>query len=615
MKKMLQNKAHILIGLALVLSTISARSQSHNGIIRCGHDLLDSIHSIHHPKSNINRTEFEKQIEQALQKNNKKTTVLSSTEIINIPVVVHVIHDNISETIGGPLNSNISDEQIYSQIAVLNEDFRRLNADTTNTPAIFKPVAADSYIEFCMATRDPDGAPTNGITRTYTTQGPFDINDADELADIMGWPTEDYLNIWVCELSGGLLGYAQFPDESGLNGLSSFNGSPNTDGVVIHHQNFGNRIGTSIGSSPYTYGRTTTHEVGHWLGLLHIWGSSGCFATDHIDDTPNADVENYNCPTGNVSCLSQDMVENYMDYTDDQCMNIFTQDQAARMRAVFEVSPRRIALLSSAGCCGAGLSYKLPFSETFETNQWIESIGWDTINIDNDEGWEQVAYGAYGSSTGSISFENNSGNNGNIDHLISPVIDFRKAEFPILEFDYAYSSNGSPITDSIIISYESGCDNSWVNLITLTGTDLITSTSLGSPFFPTNNDWNTFSMQFNELAGLPVVKFRITNYSKGVNNVYFDNINIYKTKQNLDVCLYPNPAYNELTMDISFENDQEIEVEIYTYIGQQILSEKRLASKSRLLKFDTSTLTNGMYLARVKVGDQLVTKKFIIENP
>ncbi len=604
------------LAIGMLFFSFQLQAQSPNGIIRCGHDLRDSLLHSKNNQLDEQRAHFEKLLQQTTKsKHNQKATALSSTEVITIPVVVHVIHDNSFGTIGGPLNSNISDAQIYSQIEVLNEDFRRLNADTTNTPAAFQPVAADSYIEFCMASRDPDGNTTTGITRTFSNLGPFDINDASTLANIISWPTDEYLNIWVCELSGGLLGYAQFPDDSDLDGLASYNGSAETDGVVMNHENFGNQIGTATLPDPYTFGRTCTHEVGHWLGLLHIWGSTGCFGTDHVDDTPNAESENYNCPTGQTSCLSTDMVENYMDYTDDLCMNIFTADQATRMRSVFDVSPRRKAILSSPGCCGAGITYLVPYDDTFESNAWIETLGWDTVTVGNTDGWEHKPYGAYGESSGSIGIDNNSGNNGSIDYLISPVVDFRNTDYPYLEFDFAYSSEGGSSTDSIIIQYENRCDDDWQTLATLSGTDLITSTKTGIPFIPDASDWSRFSMPLNELAGLAVIKFRIIVYSHGVNTFYLDNFNVYKINSNLELTLYPNPADQELRMDISFEGIEDVEVGIYTLLGQKILVENRLATKSRLLKFDTSELNQGLYLARVTVAGKVNTKKFVIEHP
>lgn len=246
--------------------------------------------------------------------------------VITIPVVVHVLYNTNAE--------NISDEQILSQIEILNEDFRRTNSDADDV----WPQAADTEIEFCLASRDPNGNFTTGITRTPTYRTSFTLDDAMKF-DILGgkdaWPAGSYLNIWVCDLSG-FLGYAQFPG-----------GDPATDGVVCTYTAFGN---TGTASSPFDLGRTTTHEVGHWLHLRHIWGDGDCSYDDFIADTPLSDQENYGCAIGHVSCGSIDMVQNYMDYSDDACMNLFTEGQRDRMRAIFEPGFPRESLLSSIGC-------------------------------------------------------------------------------------------------------------------------------------------------------------------------------------------------------------------------------------------------------------------------
>jgi len=257
--------------------------------------------------------------------------------IITIPVVVHVVYNNNNE--------NISDQQVQSQIDILNEDFRRQNADAVNTPSDFLSVAADTEIEFCLATEDANGNTTTGITRTSTSQSSFSTNDGVKYTSSGGvdaWNPLQYLNIWVCDLSGGLLGYAQFPG-----------GTVSSDGVVCDYAYFGN-IGTA--TSPYDLGRTATHEVGHWLNLRHIWGDSPC-GNDFCNDTPEHSGSNYGCPsypsTSNCSGngTSGDMFMNYMDYTDDACMNIFTQDQKTRMIA--SINNNRSGLLTSNGCSNA----------------------------------------------------------------------------------------------------------------------------------------------------------------------------------------------------------------------------------------------------------------------
>ena len=250
----------------------------------------------------------------------------SSAPIITIPVVVHVVWNTASE--------NISDAQILSQIAILNEDFRRLNSDADGV----WNQAADTEIEFCLASIDPNGNSTNGITRTQTSSSSFSTNDNVKFTSSGGkdaWPASDYMNIWVCDLSG-FLGYAQFPG-----------GSASTDGIVIDYEYTGN-IGTA--TAPFDLGRTATHEVGHYLNLRHIWGDGGCGASDFVSDTPDSDGPNYGCSVGTVSCSTVDMVQNYMDYTDDDCMNLFTDGQTSRMRALFDSGGFRASLLNSDGC-------------------------------------------------------------------------------------------------------------------------------------------------------------------------------------------------------------------------------------------------------------------------
>jgi ABC-type taurine transport system substrate-binding protein len=243
--------------------------------------------------------------------------------ITRIPVVVHVVWNTSQQ--------NISDAQINSQIDVLNRDFRRVNPDVNNTPAPFLPLAADARIEFFLANVDPNGAPTTGINRRQTAVASFGGNDAVKSQATGGadaWPADRYLNIWVCQLGGGLLGYAQFPG-----------GPAATDGVVILHSAFGT-IGTA--APPFHLGRTATHEIGHWLNLNHIWGDdgTGCSGTDNVADTPNQAGANTGTPTfPHVSCNNGpdgDMFMNYMDYVDDPAMFMFSAGQITRMQACLD---------------------------------------------------------------------------------------------------------------------------------------------------------------------------------------------------------------------------------------------------------------------------------------
>lgn len=277
------------------------------------------------------------------------SSLVPPDQVVRIPVVVHVIHNG--EDIG--MGANISYAQIQSQITVLNEDFRRLEG--SNGFAI-NSTGVDTNIEFYLAASGPDGAPLPepGVHRfdggrDSWPKGPI-RNPIDTLIKpITIWPPEQYLNIWTVNFGGfvsrDLLGYAQFPSESTLNGLKYNEGSADTDGVVIGYKYFGSveKGEFTVLKPPFNLGRTATHEVGHWLGLSHIWGDGDCTMDDYCNDTPAASAPHYGCDVGAISCGSVDMVNNYMDYSDDHCMNTFTADQSTRMRTVLSNSPRRLA--------------------------------------------------------------------------------------------------------------------------------------------------------------------------------------------------------------------------------------------------------------------------------
>jgi hypothetical protein len=329
----------ILIVVAALMLTAASYAQ-----IRCGNDIFEQKALLKDPTL---RTQFElwmkkKLSEQALTDHARDKT--NSTYII--PVVVHIIHN------GEPLGSgsNIPDTQVQSQIRVMNEDYQRLNADASNTPAEFAPVASSIDIQFVLAKQDPDGLPTSGITRKQGTKNSYASTDDVELKSQDYWPAEDYLNIWVTNLTGGYLGYTQFPQTTLQGTQPPYDRL--TDGVVVHYKAFGSKLDGAFSLlSQYDLGRTATHEVGHYFGLIHVFGDySGCNTTDYVDDTPVQSDRTFTCPSGPLTqCGHHVMYQNYLDYTDDACMNLFTAGQVARMLVVLENSPRRVSLQSSQG--------------------------------------------------------------------------------------------------------------------------------------------------------------------------------------------------------------------------------------------------------------------------
>ncbi|WP_338762181.1 M43 family zinc metalloprotease [Bernardetia sp. ABR2-2B] len=287
------------------------------------------------------------------RKNNPLLHKVERTEsTYRIPIIVHVIHNG--EPIGE--GTNISAAQIYGQIEVLNEDFNFTNPDKDETVDVFKSVAANPSIEFVPATIDPKGNPLAeiGITRTKGCLQQWIRPTFDAYAKpITVWNPNQYFNIWVAKYDD--LGYAQFPNLSGLGGLKEDEGEANTDGIVVRYINFGSIEKTPnapqlIESKPFNRGRTATHEVGHFFGLLHTWGiNKSCSNDDFCEDTPNSPKDQRGCNLNEPSCEEGKiiMTQNFMDYTDDECMTLFTADQVERMHAVLEISPRRKELLTS----------------------------------------------------------------------------------------------------------------------------------------------------------------------------------------------------------------------------------------------------------------------------
>lgn len=327
-------------------NTVSPSELIHShGFERCSTQEYERYLQEKNPKR-MTREQFESWLAPLIK--NAKVEKSQNGNIITIPVVVHVIHSGQNLGVG----PNILDEQVMSQIAVMNNDFRRLAA----TPGFnSNPVGADTQIQFALAKVDPNGNPTNGIDRVNLCQSAWSQAQIETFVKPETiWDPTQYMNMWSVNFPNGssILGYAQFPDTN-LAGLDPIGGEYYTDGVVARYSTFGSRDYDTNGSfaleAPYDKGRTMTHEVGHFLGLIHIWGDANC-GTDYCADTPTAHTANYNCPQNIVSCNNPsvyEMVENYMDYTDDACMNIFTIDQKSRLRTVMDNSPRRLELKAS----------------------------------------------------------------------------------------------------------------------------------------------------------------------------------------------------------------------------------------------------------------------------
>jgi hypothetical protein len=303
---------------------------------KCGHHEYIEMLTEEDPGFPARREMIEHAMQQWIKDNPAQVSGQQKV-VYTIPVVVHVLYNSTIQ--------NVSHNRILEQIAILNKDFRKLNTDIGKTPAAFQSKVADIEFQFCLAQRDPQGNWTNGVTRRQVTQTSFSMNDdniikSTNLGGTSIWNASKYLNIWVVNLTGGVLGYTQPPG-----------GQASKDGVVICYKYFGQ----TGASAPFNKGRTATHEIGHWFNLIHVWGddNGACWGSDLVGDTPNQASEFYGCPSfPQMDICTPDspgvMFMNYMDYVDDDCMVMFTTGQKTRM--VSALNAYRSGLKTSDGC-------------------------------------------------------------------------------------------------------------------------------------------------------------------------------------------------------------------------------------------------------------------------
>lgn len=270
-------------------------------------------------------------IEQELQSLSSEPFKRQTSTVLTIPVVVHIIYRTTAQ--------NISDTIIKNQIAILNKDFRRRNTDSDSVVTSFRNLRADTGIQFVLAQTDPQGRATTGITRTLASTTSFpgvsdsSFNDQCKFTargGIDAWNSQRYMNIWVCSFGGGVLGYATFPGASSSN-----------DGIVINTPFFG--IQSNVNQGTYNLGRTLTHEAGHYFNLFHVWGNveNECSEDDRVSDTPIISSATFGCPLTKTSCGNLNMIQNFMDYSDDRCLVMWSVGQSSRMRIELEGSSGR----------------------------------------------------------------------------------------------------------------------------------------------------------------------------------------------------------------------------------------------------------------------------------
>ncbi|MEH0153945.1 T9SS type A sorting domain-containing protein [Limibacter armeniacum] len=485
----------------------------------------------------------------------KKSTNLRTTNepinfIKNIPVIVHVVHNG--ESVGQ--GSNISEEQVISQLHALNQDYNRLNPDATQTPSEFRSVASNTGIEFKLAVIDPDGNLLSepGIHRMKGSRADWGQSTVEsELMPNYNWDADHYLNIWVVNMSNpNFLGLAFYPTSEEIEGLGQNDGldfsTSTRDGVIIHYEVFGNN---RDGEYPnlrtiYDLGRTTTHEVGHWLGLLHTWGASnGCNNDDYCDDTPLISESNSNILTNcNVSastCAEESnfesaMFQNFMDYTGDACMNLFTDCQRVRMMDVLEFARPSI---------GAGVPQETPALTIDASGNTIE-LSWTTST------------------------------EANVVYVLERSLN--NYDFEVVTFGKGFSSYNDAIA-------EADQDQYFYRVYAV--------------------NQNGFSKSSN----IANVIGRVPDVIVGIEDGEISS---------KDIQVYPNPATNKIINIISDAVTTEAcLLEIFDLRGQSILSQYSNSDTPFLNEtLDVSALRDGIYLLRVSNRHGTATKKIMVGN-
>ncbi|PWK20799.1 putative secreted protein (Por secretion system target) [Xanthomarina spongicola] len=563
----------------------------------------------------------------------------------NIPIIFHVITGSAGDAY------DLSEAQIQAQIDQLNIDFRNLAGST-------HAAAADSEINFIPATVDPNGIALTepGINRVYGytgTQSQSSMDGTVKPATI--WDRSLYANVWTANLGGGLLGYAQFPSNSTLPGMPGSGGSAQTDGVVVLAGTVGS-VANPGTAAPYNLGRTLTHEIGHWIGLRHIWGDGGCTVDDYCADTPNAGGANFGCPSVD-SCAGGDvdMVENYMDYTDDACMDIFTNDQVGRMVTALE-NATGLSSLPSSPTGNPVTVYDLdgrikinnlnlvdceytitPEIELINTgNNPITSI---TISYDIDGNtptdyfWsgnlantgdsEVINLPTTSSTSGSHTFNVNiTSPNGGTDMNVVNDVDSEN-------FDFGTSFMGSTSIELELVTDDYGSETTW-EFTNSSGTVLYGSGSLSSnttyneSFTIEDNECYTFTIYDSYGDGI-CCDYGTGSYelSDNTGTIIFTgaefaaeeattistaSLSTSEFELSTSLSIYPNPTSQVLNIKSTNTNLPDAYA-IYNMLGQEIMSNK--ISNESDLSINTSNLSNGMYFIKIAKESNQVSLPFI----
>lgn len=620
-----QNKGNVILKANLKNPTSNATPDLSVPASRnCGVMDYQEQEFLKKPYLRESRRNAEIQMQKFLNEDN--TAKKNNQVVVTIPVVVHVVYNNATE--------NISDAQINSQISVLNLDFRKLNADISSIPGPFAGLAADAEIQFCLASTDPSGNPTTGITRTASTHGSFYLENDVKYATTGGhdvWNPDNYLNIWVCRLSNNLLGYAQFP---GLD--------PATDGVVIGYTCFGT-LGTA--QSPYNLGRTATHEIGHYFDLLHIWGDEdACAADDEVTDTPQQKASNGGCPNyplvngAGASCSGTApgaMFMNYMDYVNDACMYMFTTGQKARIQAA--LNGPRASLMSSTACNSVtpvggvcDTISNIPANVTVSNYSIYDNVNgtWGYVSGHNSYGdigkAEKLSnfpagyklkglYFGFGTmvagapnSTFNVKAYDVAGNGGPGNTLGTLTYTYSSCVAAVNAGQLLYFEFPSPI--SVPTTFFAGVEFDYNNSDTLsiltTAVDEVGPGLGWEKIGGANPVWQPYSQPLPAGWG-----YNLSNFIAAV--LCDTNVGVEKIESVNDIIkLYPNPANTSISLNLA--SNENYSFKIYDSIGKEVQVE--LNKNTGIVNFDISALSNGLYFVYGISNNSSFAKPFLVKR-
>ena len=651
-----------------------------NGYIRCASKEYEDYLQENNPKR-LNKEQFEAWIGPIIEKQ-KQDAINGRTPqtVFNIPVVIHVIHNGDAiNTVASHTSENISYAQAVSQITVMNQDFRRLVGTPGNGSTGYN-LGVDCEVNFCLAQRDPFGNASDGVDRVNLGSASWSTSAINSTVKPQTqWDPTRYLNMWTVRFTNtSLLGYAQFPSRpstlpattSGLEGLSTNGGSSNTDGVVAGYDVFGTNAandGSFVLNANYNLGRTMSHEVGHWIGLYHIWGDDAqCTGADtstgdYVADTPDSNVENYTCVVVQ-NCTGNDMVENYMDYTNDACMNTFTAGQKARMVAVMTNCVNRSTLSSSNGCtpgqvygldgtlstvtatvvgCSSTYSAAVTLTNRGTTNLTSAEI---TYNVDGGTNQTYNWTGSIATGVSTIVTINGTATSGahNFNATltkVNTVLDQNTTNNTFTKpFEIAPNHNATDVEFNLQKDLYAS-ETSW-NLKNSAGTILyssVTYTDARGTTLPAlltqnwtlpTNDCYTFTINDSYSDGI------CCTYGNGYYNIKSSNglvtlasgasfsasevksfgINLlentdFETPNSIYV--YPNPTKGILNISVPTEFGLPNNYTITNYLGQTV--QHKVVSSENDLSINTSAFSKGVYFITVEKGNEKKIVRFIKE--